>query len=173
MFGCVAGLMFSTSASEPVEPDCVLVEHVEQQEVGLFTVEAFPREFTGSFLWDTDQTPRNEQSVRYTIDSVSERGEILLATGTGSVVYTNFPNIPAVTFDLRVEIDRSRGTFEMWESNPSREENYTVDGKYVGHVDALDATAGSLSMRWLGDDGNHGTLVLRGLTSPGAEVVIR
>ena len=105
MFGCVAGLMFSTSASEPVEPDCVLVEHVEQQEVGLFTVEAFPREFTGSFLWDTDQTPRNEQSVRYTIDSVSERGEILLATGTGSVVYTNFPNIPAVTFGLRVEID--------------------------------------------------------------------
>jgi|GEM_PF-5880243 len=146
------------SSAPPMQDECVLL--VEEERYEFWSAESFPRDFEGAFLWDSDTSDQNEQSVRYHIDEVQERGDLLIATGTGAVSYTHFPQEPEVTFDLRIEVDRETGAFEMWEANPSRKENYTVAGKYTAHVDLFSSPRGTISTRWKGDNGQDGTLVL-------------
>lgn len=169
-FGLAAAFALTTT-SHPPQDNCVLEAEVGY-DYGHWTVEEFPRTFEGAFLWDADTSDRNEQSVRYRIDDVQERGELLVATGRGVVSYTHFPREPEVSFDLRIEVNRNTGTFQMWESNPSREENYTVAGKYTAEIDVFEAPRESLTARWVGDDGKDGTLVLKKMSDSRSRATI-
>ncbi|MEM1348133.1 MAG: hypothetical protein AAGI01_06240 [Myxococcota bacterium] len=158
-----AAVVASVSESHVSEPEVVFVQDAAETGVEIWSAETFPRAFEGTFTWDLDHAQISAQHIRYEVGAVQEREGVLIATGRGETSYTHYPCEPAVTFDFRVEVDQSTGAFEMWESSPSIEENYITEGKYVSDLSTLAGNFDTIHVKWKGDNGEDGRLVLTGL----------
>lgn len=160
LFAAAVDEAIHTSHTENLD---TLIEEAPASGVETWSAQTFPRAFEGTFTWDTDFSKSAAQNVRYTVQAVQERDGVLVATGQGKTSYIHYPCEPTVAFDFRIEVDQSTGAFEMWESNPSIEENYVTEGKYVSDLSMLSGSLDTFYVKWKGDDGQDGRLVLTGM----------
>lgn len=139
-----------TAELEPERMPC-------HQEVSTLTVEQFPRHFTGGFLWD-GESEVNRQDVGLDVHSVGQVDELIVATGRGTY-NTTYRN---VDFSFRIEANPASGEFVMWESEPNVAANFITAGR---HEATFDDSLDLVRARWVGDDGNRGSLTLRAVKS--------
>lgn len=86
-----------------------------------------PQQFTGTFRWEgVDEIQR---LVINLYDVKTEPG-IITATGKGTYYTAGVVTI----INIRISINTSTGFFEMWESNPDRDNGFITQGSHTGAI---------------------------------------
>lgn len=86
-----------------------------------------PGQFTGTFRWEGyDETHKLVINI-YKIQVVSG---IITATGKGTY---NTAGVVTI-IDVKISINTATGFFEMWESNPDREDGFVTMGSHTGAI---------------------------------------
>lgn len=86
-----------------------------------------PRQFTGTFIWENDE---DIQRVIINIYDVKSAQGIITATGKGTY---NAAGVITI-IDVKISINTSTGFFEMWESNPDRDNGFITEGSHTGAI---------------------------------------
>lgn len=102
-----------------------------------------PQQFTGTFRWDeTDEIQRIIINI-YNVKTVSG---IITATGKGTYNTSGVVTI----INVRISISTATGFFEMWESDPDRDNGFVTEGSHTGaispdysRIEAVWTTAGT------------------------------
>lgn len=155
----VAAAFSFRGASEPiiieaqVEPAPNVLAQLTTSDV--LTLEMFPDHYEGHFLWDGQQY-EDHQWVGLDVAEKSVVGELIVATGRGT--YSDLSGDSDFTF--RIEANPETGEWTMWESEPEVAVNFVTEGRHeASFIDNVD----NISARWVGDNGQHGRLVLRAI----------